>query len=143
MVTVTSRCKKNLYQVQHSTVKYRFSFRTLSDRNMKMGCHAIFFQQRLKVVPRAYIIQAEHTVSMELKWNMEHGTEHTVSMKLAIRPKICGNFQLKKNFIIQEIRQKSRHFTMLTHGNRYSFQKKYDGSTIILLLKIIKGQTRG
>ena len=55
MVTVTSRCKKNLCQVQHSTVKYRFSFRTLSDRNMKMDCHAIYFLQILNLVPRGYI----------------------------------------------------------------------------------------
>ena len=55
MVTVTSRCKKNLYQVQHSTVKYRFSFRTLSDRNMKMDCHAIYFVQILNLVSRGYI----------------------------------------------------------------------------------------
>ena len=47
--------QKNLYQVLQSTVKYRFSFRTLSDRNMKMGCHAIFFLQRLNLVPRGYI----------------------------------------------------------------------------------------
>ena len=30
--------QKNLYQVQQSTVKYCFSFRSLLDRNMKMGC---------------------------------------------------------------------------------------------------------
>ena len=48
--------QKSLYQVQQSTVKYRFSFRTLSDRNMKMGCHAIFFLQRLNLVPRGFII---------------------------------------------------------------------------------------
>ena len=48
--------QKNFYQVQQLTVKYRFSFRTSSDRNMKMGCHAIFFLQRLNLVPRGYII---------------------------------------------------------------------------------------
>ena len=48
--------QKNLYQVQQSTVKYRFSFQTLSDQNMKMGCHVIFFLQRLNLVPRGYII---------------------------------------------------------------------------------------
>ena len=37
------RDAKNLYQVQQSTVKYRFSFRTLFDRTMKAGCYAIFF----------------------------------------------------------------------------------------------------
>ena len=33
--------QKNLsqFQLQQSTVKYGFSFRTLSDRNTKMGCH--------------------------------------------------------------------------------------------------------
>ena len=48
--------QKKLYQVQKLTVKYRFSFRTLSDRNMKMGCHAIFFLKRLNLIPRGYII---------------------------------------------------------------------------------------
>ena len=48
--------QKNLYQVQQSTVKYRFSFRTLSDRNMKMGCHAIFFLQKLNLIPSVYVI---------------------------------------------------------------------------------------
>ena len=48
--------QKNLYQTQQSTVKYRFSFRTLSDQNMKMDCHAIFFLQILNLVPRRYII---------------------------------------------------------------------------------------
>ena len=49
--------QKNLYQVQQkSKVKYRFSFWTLSDRNMKMGCHVISFLQRLNLVPRGYII---------------------------------------------------------------------------------------
>ena len=48
--------QNNLYQVQRSAVKYCFSFQTLSDRNMKMGCHAIFFLQKLNLVPRGYII---------------------------------------------------------------------------------------
>ena len=48
--------QKNLYQIQQSTVKYRFSFRTLSDRNMKMDCHEIFFFQRLNLDPRGYLI---------------------------------------------------------------------------------------
>ena len=43
-------------QVQQSAVKYHFSFRTLSDRNMKIGCHAILFLQRTNLVPRGYII---------------------------------------------------------------------------------------
>ena len=43
-------------QVQQSAVKYHVSFRTLSDRNMKIGCHAIFFLQRTNLVPRGYII---------------------------------------------------------------------------------------
>ena len=37
--------QKYFYQVQQSTVKYRFSFRTLSDRNMKMGFYAVLFLQ--------------------------------------------------------------------------------------------------
>ena len=48
--------QKNLYQIQQSTVKYRFSFQTLSNQNMKMGCRAIFFLQRLNLVPRGFII---------------------------------------------------------------------------------------
>ena len=39
--------QENLYHAQQSTIKYHFSFRILSDRNMKMGCHAIFFLRRL------------------------------------------------------------------------------------------------
>ena len=48
--------QKNLYQVQQLTVKYHFYFWTLSDRNMKMGCHVIFFLQILNLVPRVYTI---------------------------------------------------------------------------------------
>ena len=44
--------KKN----QQSTVKFCFSFQTLSDRNMKIGCPAVFFLQRLNLVPRGHII---------------------------------------------------------------------------------------
>ena len=45
-----------------------------------------------------------------------------------------------KNFITQDIRRKSTHFTLGTHVNHYPFQKEYDDSTFI---KRIKGQTRG
>ena len=48
--------QKNLYQVQQSAGKYRFSFRRLSDQNIKIGCHAIFYLQRLNVLPKGYII---------------------------------------------------------------------------------------
>ena len=48
--------QKNLYQVQQLTVKYHFSFWTLSDQNMKTGCHAIIFLKRLNIIPRGYII---------------------------------------------------------------------------------------
>ena len=48
--------EKHLYQAQQSTVKYHFSFRTLSDQNMKMGCHAVFFLQRPNLVPGGCII---------------------------------------------------------------------------------------
>ena len=48
--------QKNFYQVQQSAVRYRFSIRTLSDRNVKMDCHVIFFLERLNLVPRDYII---------------------------------------------------------------------------------------
>ena len=44
--------QKNFYQVQQSAVKYRFSIRTLSDRNVKIDCHVIFFLERLNLVPR-------------------------------------------------------------------------------------------
>ena len=37
------------------TVRYRYFFRTLLDRNMKRRCHAIFFLQRLDPVSRGYI----------------------------------------------------------------------------------------
>ena len=49
--------QKIFYQVQQSTVKCRFSFRTLLDRNIKIGCHAIFFLQGLDLLPRGYIIK--------------------------------------------------------------------------------------
>ena len=48
--------QKNLSQVKQWTVKRRFFFWTLLDWNMKMGCHAIFFLQRLNLIPRGYII---------------------------------------------------------------------------------------
>ena len=58
--------QENLYQFQQSTVKYRFSFRTLSDRNMKTGCHAIFFLRGLNLVPWGYIIlDKDHVFSSE------------------------------------------------------------------------------
>ena len=68
--------QKNLsqFQLQQSTVKYGFSFRTLSDRNMKMGCHAIFFLQILNLVPRGFIIlertQSFHAISGDLPENL-------------------------------------------------------------------------
>ena len=48
--------QKNLYQIQYSAAKHRFTFRTLSDRNMKTGCHAVFFFQRLNLFPKGYVI---------------------------------------------------------------------------------------
>ena len=72
--------KKNFYQVQQSIVKYRFSFRTLSDRNMKMGCHAIFFLQRLNLVPRGNIIldrtQSFHGISGDSSENLRKLSLH-------------------------------------------------------------------
>ena len=103
--------QKNLYQVQLSAVKYRFSFRTLSDRNMKMGCHAILFLQRLNLVPRGYIIYIEHTVSKQFR---------------VIRPKICGNFQSTKDFITQETRRQKAKIS----GKGYIFQ------SIVLLISV-------
>ena len=65
--------QKNLYQVQQLTVKYCFSFRILLDRNMKMGCHAIFFLQRLNLVRKSYIIlyrtHSFHGISGDLPEN--------------------------------------------------------------------------
>ena len=66
--------QKNLYQVQQSAVKYHFSIQTLSDQNMKMGCHVIFFLERLNLVPRGYIIldraHSFHGISGDLPENM-------------------------------------------------------------------------
>ena len=66
--------QKILYQVQQLTVKYRFSFRILSDRNMKMGSHAIFFLQRPNLVPKGYIIldrtHSFHRISGDLAENL-------------------------------------------------------------------------
>ena len=66
--------QKNLYQVQQLTIKYRFAFRVLSDRNMKMGCHAIFFLQRLNLVPKGYInldrTHSFHGISGDLPENL-------------------------------------------------------------------------
>ena len=88
--------QKDIYQVQQSTVTYCFSFQTLSNENMKMGHHAIFFLQRLNLIPQGYIV-LEHTVSAEF---------------LAICPKIYVNFQFVKKFITKEFRRKSQHFTL-------------------------------
>ena len=63
--------QKNRYQVQQSTVKYRFSFRTLSDRNMKMGCHAMFFLQRLNLIHRGYIILDGTSVNLKICKNFQ------------------------------------------------------------------------
>ena len=91
---------------------------------MKMGCHAIFFLQRLNLVPRGYIIldgtHSLHGISGDSLENLQ---------KLSV----CEKFYQPKN----------RHFTLWTYGNHYSFYKEYDGSTIILLLKRIKGCTQG
>ena len=76
--------QKNRYQVQQSTVKYRFSFRTLSDRNMKMGCRAMFLLQRLNLIYRGYIILDGTSV----------------------------NLKNVKTFSFRNIRQKSRHYTV-------------------------------
>ena len=66
--------QKNLYQVQQATVKYCFSFRTLRDRNMKMGCHAIVFLQRRSLAARGYIIldrtYSFHGISVDLPENL-------------------------------------------------------------------------
>ena len=86
-----------------------------------------FFLQGLNLVSKGYIAVSNKQVSTEF---------------LSIRPKICGNIQITKNFITQEIRRKSQHFTLLTHENHYPFQKEYDGSTMIVLLKRIEGYTR-
>ena len=82
MVTVTYciDMQKNLYQVQQSTVKYRFSFRRLSDRNIKMGWHAIFFLQRLNLLHRGYIIldrtHSFHEISTKILENFQFTKNH-------------------------------------------------------------------
>ena len=48
--------QKNLSLVQKSTVRYHFSFWILSDWNMKMGCYATFFSQRINLFLKGYII---------------------------------------------------------------------------------------
>ena len=67
--------QKSLYQLQQSTVKYRFSFQILSDKDMKMGCHAIFFLERLNLVPRSYIIldrtHSFHRILRDLPENLQ------------------------------------------------------------------------
>ena len=83
--------EKNHYQVQQSTDKYCSFFWTLSDENMKMGCHVIFSCRDLT----SFLGVTEHT-------------DYTESR--AIPPKISRSFQFKKNFITREIRRKSRHF---------------------------------
>ena len=94
--------QKNLYQFQQSTLKYHFSFRILSDRNMKMDCHAIFFMQRLNLVPRGYVILDRST----------HGFRKLSGDSPENRQELSSPRKLDKNFITRKIRRKSRHFTL-------------------------------
>ena len=48
--------QRNFYQVNSQQSNIASLFRTLPDRNMEMGCHAIFFLERLNLVPRGNII---------------------------------------------------------------------------------------
>ena len=43
----------NPHHVQESTAKHSFPCQTLSDLNMKMGCHAIVLH-RINLIPRSY-----------------------------------------------------------------------------------------
>ena len=59
--------QKNLYQVQQSRVKYRFSFH----QNIKMDCHVIFFLQH--TVSAKFPRKSEKTFSLlkntqEIRW---------------------------------------------------------------------------
>ena len=74
--------QKNVYQVQLPTVKYCFSFQTLSDRNIKIGCNATFFLQKL--VPRGYaILEITHSFRAILGDSPEN------LQKLSVYEKFC------------------------------------------------------
>ena len=123
MVTFTKRCKKisARFNSQQSSIAFLFEHCWIEIWKWAVmwSCSCRDSTYFLGVI----LFQMKYTVSTEFR---------------AIR-----NFQFTKNFITQEIRQKSRHFTLWTHGNHYPFYKEYDGSTITLLLKGMKGYTQG
>ena len=116
MVTVSQRCKKPL---SVSTVNSQVSllFSNIIGSKYENGMSYDLFLAATQPRPQGCIIQIEHRVSTEFR-----------------------AIQFTKNFITQEIRRKTRceHMETIIH-----FRKIYDGSTIILLLNRIKGQTRG
>ena len=57
--------QKKLYQVQQSTVKYRLSFRTLSDRNVKWAAMRSFSCRDSTSFPDVISFKIKHTVSTE------------------------------------------------------------------------------
>ena len=117
-------------QIQQSTVKYRFSFRTLLDRNMKIGCHAIFFLHRVNLVPRGYIIlDRTHT----------HPHPHTHTHTHTKLPQNIGRFSRKSG---ETFRLRKILFPSKLEGTA-GIYKEYNGSSIIFVLKRIKGQRQG
>ena len=79
---------------------------------MEMGCHAIFFLQRVNFVPRSYII-------LDRTHNF-HGL-------LGDSPENQQKPSFKENSIPQQIRRKA------------GIHEEYNGSNITFILKRIKG----
>ena len=130
--------QKNLSQVQQSTVKDR-----LLDWDMKMGCHATFFLQRLHLFPRGYIIlggtHSFHAISGDSPENLR---------KLSVYGKFHhpGNWTKKPAFyavnawkplsILEKIWWLDHHFIIKKNKNLYTRLRKpnYESSLVANIL---------
>ena len=79
--------QKILYQVQQSTIKHRFSFITLSDRNTKMGYHANFYLQRLNLVTMGYIVLDRTHKFPRNFWSFARKSAETFSLLKILSPR--------------------------------------------------------
>ena len=132
-MAIFCRYSLNSFFWTDSTVNCRFSFQTLSDRNMKMGCHAILFLQRVNLVPRSYIIlNRTHKYTYTHTHTHTHTHIHTQFQQTFGRSrKSAETFGLRKILFLSKLDEKA------------GIYKEYNGSKIILKLKRIKGQTQG
>ena len=124
------------------TVTYRCKITSIRFNGQQSSTASLFKHYRIEIWKWAAMRSFSSRNSTSFLGVISFYIEHTVSMEFwAIRPKVCVNFQFARYFIDKEIRWKSQHFLLWTHGNQYQFCK--DSSTITVLLKRIKGQTRG